>query len=65
MALAMTSTREDLYIQLGAIEVLVLKPAEYFVGCKALTDPRERYACLKAWTEGPAIETCAPPQNPV
>lgn len=65
MALAMTSTREDLYIQLGAIEVLLLKPTEYFVGCKALADPRERYACLKAWTEGPAIDTCAPPQSPL
>jgi len=64
-ALAMTEIREDHYMQFSAIEVLVLKPAEYFVGCKALADPRERYACLKAWTEGPALEVCAPPQTPL
>ncbi len=63
MALTMTSTREDGDNRFSAIEVLALKPAEYFVGCKALADPRKRYECLKAWTEGPAIETCAPPQT--
>lgn len=64
IALAMTSTRFDLEFHLGAIEILELKPAEYFVGCKALADPRERYECLKEWITGPALETCAPPQNP-
>ncbi len=48
----------DLATSYGAVEVSSLRDADYFVGCQAKA-PLERYACLKQWTQGSVLETCA------
>lgn len=55
---------EDLDFHSSAHEVVPLRDAAYFLGCKELPDPRQRYACLKDWTAGPAIDTCDEPYPP-
>jgi hypothetical protein len=63
MGLAQTYAGEDLSGTESATEVVPLRDPGYFVACQALAEPLDRYQCLKDWTDGPAVATCAPGGN--
>ncbi len=63
MGLTQTYEGEDLSGTQSATEVVPLRDPSYFVACQALAEPLDRYKCLKDWTGGPAVATCAPAGN--
>lgn len=56
--LSRTWEQEDLGCTTYPLEMIQLKEPDYFAGCKALADPRDRYACLRDWSAGPLGEVC-------
>jgi hypothetical protein len=57
--LSRTYYEEDLGCGVGALEMIELKPADYFVDCQAMPDPWDRFACLWDWKQDSLGEECA------
>lgn len=54
-----TAAEVDLGCAIGPLELIRLKPADYFMGCKQKPDPWDRFACLAHWTQETLGEECA------